>query len=208
MHGSFSPEVLFAGLMAPFKMSPPPGQLEQPVCERDGFPRLEWEDALDGLRGFVAQDFADGEFPSTISLCITALDALIAIYTAIYGRRQGPRGGITHAGPSENQFVFGWLYRAQPEFVACVRRCEPHALLVLAHYAVLLNTDTVPKGWYIQGWTGHIVARVGELVSDDEKCAKWMDWPMSQAAVPNGESGSGRRKEEEFVPVTQDIYCL
>lgn len=208
MHQSFSPDVLFAGLMAPFRMGLLPGQqLEQPVCARDGFPRLDWEGALDGLRGFIANVNPDGESPSTVSLCTTALDALIAIYTAIYGRRQGPRGDITHAGPSENQFVFGWLYRAQPEFVACVRRREPHALLVLAHYAVLLNTDTVSKGWYIEDWREHIVGRVGELLVTDEKCAEWMGWPMAQVhvAVPNGESGSGRRKEREFVPVTQDI---
>ncbi|EAQ84909.1 hypothetical protein CHGG_08923 [Chaetomium globosum CBS 148.51] len=209
MHESFRSEVLFAGLMAPFRTGSLSGQqLEQPVYARDGFPRLDWEGALDGLRGFIAAANPDGESPrtATASLCLAALDALIAIYSAIYGRRLGPGNDITHAGPSEDQFVFGWLYRAQPEFVACVRKRELHALLVLAHYAVLLNTDTIPGGWYIEGWREHIVARVGELVKNDGECSKWIGWPVAQA-VPNGESGSGsgRRKEGELVPVTQDI---
>ncbi|KAH6617043.1 hypothetical protein F5144DRAFT_381410 [Chaetomium tenue] len=211
MHESFSPEVLFAGLMAPFRTGSLSGQqLEQPVYVRDGFPRLDWEGALDGLRGFIADANPEGEPSSTAtaSLCLAALDALIAIYSAIYGRRRGPDSDTRHAGPSEDQFVFGWLYRAQPEFVACVRNREPYALLVLAHYAVLLNTDTIPGGWYIEGWREHIVGRVGELVKNNEECSKWMGWPMAQA-VPNGESGSGsgRRKEREFVPVTQDILA-
>ncbi|KAK3292523.1 uncharacterized protein B0H64DRAFT_426590 [Chaetomium fimeti] len=183
MHQSFSPDVLFAGLLEAFRPGLPSKPLEQPVCVRDGFSRLDWEGALDGLRGFIAH----GDPPATKSLCLTALDGLIAIYTAIYGRHEGPGGGATHHGPSENQFVFGWLYRVQPEFVACIRECEPHALLVLAHYAVLLNTDTVPRGWYIEGWREHMVARVGELITD--------------------EGGRGRWKEGELVPVAQNIVA-
>ncbi|KAG7284814.1 hypothetical protein NEMBOFW57_009429 [Staphylotrichum longicolle] len=180
MHESFSPDVLFAGPMEPLARAPRPPALEEPVCVRDGFPRLEWEAQLDGLREFVvaarcaASDGRDGATPAsteatraTAAVSLKALDNLIGIYAAIYGRR-GQNGEITLVGPSENQFVFGWLYRLEPEFAACVRRCEPCALLALAHYALLLKGDAVPRGWYVEGWKEHIVARIGELLGDAE----------------------------------------
>lgn len=208
MHESFSPDVLFAGLMAPLQQGPPAPPLEKPVYARNGFPRLVWETALDGLREFIAGAAAasgggqgeDGAAATSISavalrrehageaptsrtaaiaaaVSLEALDTLIGIYAAIYGRR-GPDGEVTYDGPPHNQFVFGWLYRLKPGFVACVRRCEPCALLVLAHYSVLLHTDAIERGWYVEGWREHIVARVGELLGK----SKWMRWPMAQVA--------------------------
>ncbi|KAK4158328.1 hypothetical protein C8A00DRAFT_39310 [Chaetomidium leptoderma] len=188
MHQSFSPDVLFAGLMEPLRIGPPQGPLQQPVYARDGFPRIDWEAALDGLREFIAGGSPDGKPPST-AVYLGPLDNLIGIYAATYGRRSSPGGEITYEGPSENQFIFGWLYRVGPEFVACVRRRDPHALLVLAYYAVLLGGEGIRGGWFVEGWREHIVARVGDFVLDTE-CRGWMRWPMEQAA-PKGDSNGG-----------------
>jgi hypothetical protein len=190
MHQSFSPDVLFAGLMKPLNTSPSPKPREQPVYARDGFPRLDWEAALDGLRAFVADSCQNeegqqaatpdaDEFSSTAAVCLKALDALIGIYAATYGRHDGTDGEVTYDGPPENQFVFGWLYRVESRFVACVRRREPYALLVLAHYAVLLNRDAVQRGWYVKGWKEHIIATVDGYLAEDS-CREWMRWPMEQ----------------------------
>jgi hypothetical protein len=190
MHQSFSPDVLFAGLMKPLNTSPSPKPLEHPVYARDGFPRLDWEAALDGLRAFVADSRQNeegqqaatpdaDEFSSTAAVCLKALDALIGIYAATYGRHVGTDGEVTYDGPPENQFVFGWLYRVESRFVACVRRREPYALLVLAHYAVLLNGDAVQRGWYVKGWKEHIIATVDGYLAEDS-CREWMRWPMEQ----------------------------
>lgn len=191
MHQSFSPDVLFAGLMGPLNASRPPEPLEQPVYARDGFPRLDWEAALDGLRAFIAGSHRGGksqegaarvvEKPGIAAFYLRPLDSLIGIYAATYGRRRSPDGEVTYTynGPPENQFVFGWLYRLEAEFVACVRRRESHALLVLAHYAVLLNGDAVRGGWYVDGWTEHIIATVGGYLGESS-CGEWMRWPMEQ----------------------------
>lgn len=192
MHQTFSPEVLFAGVMEPLGRELPSLPLDTPVYLRDGFPRVEWEEQLDGLREFVVtRDVAargaqeEGGAPNegersrtTAAVAVHALDNLIGIYAAIYGRR-GPDGEIRVDGPSHNQFVFGWLYRVEPGFAACVRRCDPSALLVLAHYAVLLNRQTTPSGWFLKGWKEHIIARVGVLLGESET-SKWMCWPMEQ----------------------------
>ncbi|KAL2128976.1 hypothetical protein VTI74DRAFT_8399 [Chaetomium olivicolor] len=202
MHESFSPDVLFAGPMAPLMMRRPTTPLEKPVYARDGFARVEWEAALDGLRGFIAAraaagpDGGDGSAeekkpPSATAaaVALNALDNLIGIYAATYGRRRsgsGADGEIGYDGPPENQFVFGWLYRIEADFAACVRRHEPCALLVLAHYAVLLNGDAVQRAWCVEGWRDHIIARVGDFLASDGECSEWLRWPSEQV-VPSGE---------------------
>jgi hypothetical protein len=233
MHQSFTPDVLFAGLMAPLKMGPPQTPLKQPTYARDGFPRLDWEVALDGLRCFIATASGgpDGKNnnnnhnnqqaatpipqplslpsaqepqssssssstatpPTSTTVYLNALDSLIGIYAATYGRLSSSRSSssstiATYDGPPENEFIFGWLYRLESAFTACVARREPHALLILAHYAVLLNSDTVRGGWYMDGWRAHIVSRVGELflvggAEEEEGGGRgWMRWPMEQVA--------------------------
>ncbi|KAK3995205.1 hypothetical protein QBC44DRAFT_29489 [Cladorrhinum sp. PSN332] len=194
MHETFSPDVLFAGSMAPLKGASPRRPLEDPIYVRDGFPRLDWEAALDGLRVFIAGVVRSGEdqqvgAPSALTersgaesaktpTYLHALDGLIGIYAATYGR-QGPDGEISYDGPSENEFIFGWLYRMDPAFVSSVRRREPCAMLVLAHYAVLLNAETIPGAWYVEGWRQHIIeAVVGFLVEGEHR--NWMRWPMEQ----------------------------
>ncbi|KAK5652152.1 hypothetical protein OQA88_10794 [Cercophora sp. LCS_1] len=182
MRQSFSPDVLFAGAMAPLGPDPsvdaPQLTLNRPVYARDGFPRLEWEAALDGLRAFLVVSDAAG--------CLEALDDLIGIYAATYGRRV-PGQEVSYDGPLENQFVFGWLYRTGSDFIARVRRREPPALLVLAHYAVLLGGDAVRDEWFIEGWAMHMVTRVNELLAHNQSVAGWMRWPTEQVdpTLPN-----------------------
>ncbi|KAB5542499.1 hypothetical protein GE09DRAFT_1289838 [Coniochaeta sp. 2T2.1] len=186
MRQSFIEEQLFTGPMAVFRPGAQEECPERPICARGGFDRLNWEDALGRLRAFIAvgssgEDGNDSEMDCDTSrrdICLEALDDLIDIYIATYGRRK-PDGGETEV-PPEKQFVFGWLYHIKREFVARVRRREPEALLVLAYYAVLLNRDGVPDGWYIKGWRKHIVSRIADLVVDEEIQALML-WPMNQA---------------------------
>lgn len=211
MHERFSPDVLFAGPMAPLMgQGGVRARLDKPVCVRDGFERVEWEGALGGLGGFLAARAPKGievgaeavaaeeaeEMNATESgsgsssaaaVALIALDNLIGIYAATYGRRAEDKS-IRYDGPPDNQFVFGWLYRLDVEFVAGVRRCEPCALLVLAYYAVLLNGEVNGGAWYIEGWREHIVARVGELLAGDDECGEWLRWPAEQVGL------SGERK--------------
>ncbi|KAK0733548.1 hypothetical protein B0T26DRAFT_635002 [Lasiosphaeria miniovina] len=194
MHETFSPDVLFTGSMAPLNGGSPRRLLEDPIYVRDGFPRLDWEAALDGLRAYIARVGWRGEDqqvgapsalperpeaePTKKSISLHALDGLIGIYAATYGR-QGSDGEITYDGPSENQFIFGWLYRMDRAFVSSVRRREPCAILVLAHYAVLLNAETIPGAWYVESWRQHIIEAVDDFLIEDEH-RNWMRWPMEQ----------------------------
>lgn len=167
LHDSFSPDVLFAGLMGPFKGGSPERPLSEPVCVRNGFQRLAWEHACLQLSDWLGDEEDDA--------CRLAMNSLLRIYAATYGYSKAG-GGIGYDGSSLNQFVFGWLYRMDSAFLQCIRRREPRALLVLAYYAVLLNRDTVHEGWYIEGWRTHIINRVGKMLGEDD-CRRFMQWP-------------------------------
>lgn len=170
LHDLFSPNVLFAGLMEPlqpYKGVSPEEPLGEPVCVRDGYQRLDWEDACLQLSEWVGGGDNDP--------CRLAMDSLLPIYAATYGYSE-VAGRIHYEGASANQFVFGWLYRLNNAFLQCVRRREPRALLVLAYYAVLLNKDTVQQGWYIEGWRSHIIDRVGRMLGEKDG-HQFMQWP-------------------------------
>lgn len=51
MHQTFTPDVLFTGLMGPFKTGSSREELERPVYVRDGFARLGWEETLEAWMG-------------------------------------------------------------------------------------------------------------------------------------------------------------
>ncbi|CAI4211999.1 unnamed protein product [Parascedosporium putredinis] len=105
--------VLFSGLMAPLGPSDAPANEESgPVFVRQGFPRLDWEEPLEKLRSLVHDD----QGPNAPVL-LRALDQLIVIYEAVYGRGDG-----VYDGPSENGLVFGWLYRLDNKFIHCLSR--------------------------------------------------------------------------------------
>jgi hypothetical protein len=198
MKQSFTPDVLFAGAMEVLAQSPDPDEedtLSEPVCMREGFPRLDWESALDGLRQFVAaslspREDSDSDRGMEVLAVRESLDKLMEIYAAIYGRRRHTGGAengevsFGYDGSSANQFVFGWLYCMDLDFVTCIRRREPHALLVLAYYAVLLNRDAVQKGWYVEGWREHILRRIRTYLADaGDEFSSWMRWPMDWAGM-------------------------
>ncbi|KAK4112674.1 hypothetical protein N656DRAFT_752651 [Canariomyces notabilis] len=212
VHQSFTPDVLFAGPLAALRTTssgtsgPSPVSTDSmgtPVYARDGFARLDWEGPLHGLRRFIAGADAGADEPegglqpgdrarlrtaTTTAVCLQSLDDMMEIYAALYGRRTtGPDGAsvFTYDGPSANQFVFGWLYRMDLEFVACVRRREPCALLVLAYYTLLLNGDAVQSGWYVEGWREHIINKVDELLVGREE-REVLVWVKEQAAMFSG----------------------
>jgi hypothetical protein len=205
VHQSFTPDVLFAGPLAALRTTASGSSpvttdsLEMPVYARDGFARLDWEGPLRRLREFIAgagqpegglqpADRTRSRTATTAAVCLQSLDDMMEIYAAIYGRcASGPDGAsiFTYDGPSDNQFVFGWLYRMDLEFVGCVRRREPCALLVLAYYTLLLNGDAVQSGWYVEGWREHIINKVDELIVRREE-REVLVWVKEQAAMFSG----------------------
>ena len=67
--------------------------------------------------------------------------------------------------------------------MAGLRAREPVALIILAHYAVVLQT--LDKIWFLKGWSMHIVRRTMLLLSSSTY-APWSAWPLMQ--IQQGEA--------------------
>ncbi|KAJ8129062.1 hypothetical protein O1611_g4572 [Lasiodiplodia mahajangana] len=169
----FCEDELFVGLMAPFhaKFHQATSQQEEeerraeirrPRCTRENFKRLDWHEPLDQLRDLVFSRPLENES------CLGALDNMIAIYDATFGDENA-----IYDGPSENQFVFGWLYRLDKRFVKCLQREDPIALVILAYYAVLIST--MGRLWYMAKWADHLVQAAKTLVPGEY--IEWLEWP-------------------------------
>ncbi|KIW99502.1 uncharacterized protein Z518_11241 [Rhinocladiella mackenziei CBS 650.93] len=163
------PAILFSGLMAPLDESNGPSPDPGPTFARECFSRIEWEKPLYELRSYIASYGGPD-----VDVYLRAFDTLSLIYKATYGKADG-----SHGGPPENQFILGWLYRMEDSFVACLRRKEPLALLLLAHYALLFRT--MGKRWYMRGWCDHLLVRIRDFLGED--FVTWLRWPMQQAGV-------------------------
>ncbi|KAH9983405.1 hypothetical protein F4779DRAFT_624563 [Xylariaceae sp. FL0662B] len=168
---TLDPAVLSSGLMQPLSNSRPSADATRnfkPSSLREDCPGREWQEPLGALRSLVTSSQT-----SDTLCCIHALDELVGIYEAVFGIESG-----TYNGPPENQHVFGWLYRMKPSFIACLKRKERLALLILAYYAVLFQT--MDELWYLDGWMEHLILNVNALITTD--FSRWMEWPMSQVA--------------------------
>lgn len=54
--------------------------------------------------------------------------------------------------------VFAWLYRLKADYLATLQAKRPMALVILAHYLVLLSQ--LEGYWYLHGWVPHIMEAV------------------------------------------------
>ncbi|KAH8681657.1 hypothetical protein BX600DRAFT_429577 [Xylariales sp. PMI_506] len=166
---SFDAEVLFSGYMGPMKPGPPASHQNtlEPTMIREKYAHIEWEMPLEALQDFLrGQDHADAE------ICSTPVKGLVSTFEAIFGR-----GTNRYHSDSANEFIFGWLYRMPLNYVDCLRRKSPLALIVLTYYTVLLRL--LEKHWYMAGWSNHILTRATELLGSEYLA--WTLWPHEQA---------------------------
>lgn len=164
------PDTLFSELMAPpSPLVDDPNPVSSPTFSREGFPRIDWEEPLRELRCLITSSAS-----LDVDTCLHAFDHLSAIYEATYGKSDG-----SYEGPAENRFVFGWLYRMETKFVACLQRKEPLALLILTYYAVFFGT--MRDCWFMDGWSHHLIPRLRDFLGRD--FARWLRWPIYQVGL-------------------------
>lgn len=171
----FPPEVLFSGHLEPFwHYSLTPSSL-QPTFTLLNIKRLVWEEPLDRLRKFV--ELSDS---LSTSVRLRALDAMIPIYEATYGRI------IEQASDAKPlyRFVFHWMYWLEAEFIASLQQGDQVSLLILAYYAVLLNT--MRSKWYMEQWAEHIIASIKEEIKQDLQC--YLKWPLEALDLGTSDS--------------------
>ncbi|KAM0275981.1 hypothetical protein ACHAQH_007199 [Verticillium albo-atrum] len=150
---SYQHKTLFSGLMAPFGPASHFPADTRPTYLCHGFPRIDWVGPFEELRELVSSQ----DSPN-FAVYDQTVDGLEVIYDATYGR-----GDDVYDGEQANKIIFGWLYRMDDSFRACLQRKERVALLILAHFAVLLRTKPF---WFLDGWEEHLLDRIAELTDD------------------------------------------
>jgi hypothetical protein len=73
--------------------------------------------------------------------------------------------------------IFTWLYKVSEEYIALLESDDTEALLVFAHYAVLI--EIFPKSW----WSNHRANRAITAIRSvlDERWHRWLEWPYKEA---------------------------
>ena len=123
--------------------------------------------AFEKLFDINNREIRDGSIRDLYSATIQDLKHAFEIHTVVMG---------------EPGLVFTWLVVVQASYVAQLERKEPMALVILAHYAVLLHTS---KGqWWLEGRGADLVHVIHQLLPPEWLSA--IAWPR-EAVTTSGE---------------------
>ena len=87
--------------------------------------------------------------------------------------------------------IFSWLIMAPPAFIHCLKRSNPLALAIFAHWAAMFRC--MDHHWWANGWGYSLVMDVSSML--DHVWARYMDWPRRQVGLvfQGGGAYDGRR---------------
>ncbi|KAG0649895.1 Aspergillopepsin-2 [Hyphodiscus hymeniophilus] len=92
--------------------------------------------------------------------------------------RSFPPNSTSGSRPSQTspQTAFVWLWRLSDEFLSCLQKRDPIALVILAHFCVLLND--LGSLWCMKGWADHLLSEIHKSLGEEHRM--WMNWPMEE----------------------------
>ena len=87
--------------------------------------------------------------------------------------------------------IFSWLIMTPPAFIHCLKRGNPLALAIFAHWAAMFRC--MDHHWWANGWGYSLVIDVSSML--DPVWARYMDWPRRQVGLvyQGGAGYDGRR---------------
>lgn len=75
--------------------------------------------------------------------------------------------------------VLKWPIIVRQEFLALLGERQPMALVILAHYGVILHE--IRDVWWVMGWGGQLIKEINRLVDDEWRSL--VAWPMIRISV-------------------------
>ncbi|KAH7353459.1 hypothetical protein B0T11DRAFT_286855 [Plectosphaerella cucumerina] len=187
---AFPPSVLFVGALAALDRGKgrPDATPWRAPWEVLGAPRLRWERPLARLK-----DLVDAHADSKEKGWLGAVRELIATYEAFYGHEGAEKtGAAPGVPPLAYRHVMRWLYVVDESFVASLQRGDDVSLLLLAHFAPLLQNHR--DSWFMRGWSEQLILAARAKLSP--WYMSWMEWPLDAAGLL-GEEGEEEGEEEE-----------
>lgn len=76
----------------------------------------------------------------------------------------------------------------ESEYEKLLAERQPIALIILAHYAV--NLDTFKGYWWLRGWGRQLILNIKRCIGEEERWAALMSWPL-ETTVGAGPESSG-----------------
>jgi hypothetical protein len=77
----------------------------------------------------------------------------------------------------ETADVFLWLLRVPHDFLLLLKGHQPHALVIVGYFCVLLHQ--LEWMWWMKNWGTHILSQIYHLLPEPIYKA-WLQWPMEQ----------------------------
>lgn len=157
-------DTIFSGVLGPrVDDGPPPkSPFVQPSLQT---PR--WEQSLKLVSTLASQTAC----PET-DMYRDAVDILSTCFLCIYGHSNEPKVDET----TDEALILAWMDDISDEFVRCMKNRQTVALLILAHYAVLLKK--LQFLWYMRGWGDRILVDVTGTL--DKGYKNWLHWPRQE----------------------------
>lgn len=87
---------------------------------------------------------------------------------------------MAHAGANiEVGMVLFWPYMISDSIMADIQATTPHAMVLLAYYAVFLRI-LEPGFWFMRGWSTRLFAKVDEHLAGNPAFLEAVKWPREQ----------------------------
>ncbi|KAL4894712.1 hypothetical protein BDV59DRAFT_174848 [Aspergillus ambiguus] len=118
-----------------------------------------------GVKHFIELHTVDQD---TRDLCISACMNLMTTFEDVYEQRTLGRDGICLMAA-----IIGWIYRLPETFIIHLEDKHPFALIVLAHWSILLRY--MQTSWLMVGWDKHVISGIRTSLREDFHM--WIDWP-------------------------------
>lgn len=113
----------------------------------------------------------------------SVIQNLLEIMREVYGRRSAGSSGV-----GLMDVLIGWLYRLPEGMVALLEEKEPHALVVLAYWAVMLLY--MESAWFMRGWAEHVLLGISSSLHLDFR--PWIEWPLRRMRSADVHNSFGR----------------
>ncbi|KAL2126038.1 hypothetical protein VTI74DRAFT_1894 [Chaetomium olivicolor] len=178
---TMGPDAVFSGSRRPrYPAEQPPRPRIQPLITAASSQivatALFWEEALWEVSDLIAVSPS----PHT-EMFQRTFEELAGCFRETFGTPEEPRKRII----GRFEVIVAWLYRLEDDFTLQVGQQHPVALVLLAHFAMLLQT--MEYAWFVEGWVGHIIRRVTEILGVHfAECLKWPTATIRESSRPWG----------------------
>lgn len=157
-------DAIYAGVLGPL----PAADDETSLPKRGPTTRpVQWEPALSSLADLIRSS-GDAE----TSVYLELVQRVSSCFETTFGTTARPRLDCN----GKMEVIIGCIYRTDDDFVLCLKHKRPFALLVLAHFVVLLKS--LEWMWYIKGWASHILHSIALILGPQFR--QHLRWPREE----------------------------